>query len=215
MKREIDLIMFDLDGTLADSGRDLAQSVNYVRVCFELEPVENHLIYRQVGRGVEHLIHSFLPQTGQARFNDALELFLDHYENHLLDTTVLYPHVRETLEYFGTKKRAVISNKRHQLTLTLLRGLGIDGCFHVILGGDSVLQKKPHPAPLKRVLEDFSVNPQKALMVGDGCVDIQAGKKAGVHSCGVTYGLGDRDDLIAAEPDLLIDDLSELEEHFD
>lgn len=207
--------MFDLDGTLADSGKDLANSVNYVRFRFDLQPVENHLVYNQVGQGVEHLIRSFLPEAHQSRFKDAVELFLEHYENHLLDTTVLYPHVRETLEYFGRKKRAVISNKRYRLTVALLRGLGIEGCFHLILGGDSLLQKKPDPEPLKRVLEAFAVSPRKALMVGDGCTDIQAGKRAGVHNCGVTYGLGDRHELIAAEPDLLVDDLRELTEHFD
>ncbi len=214
MKREIDLVMFDLDGTLADTGRDLANSVNHVRFRFDLEPVENQLIYGQVGRGVEYLMRSFLPERCQDRFKDAVGLFLQYYENHLLDTTALYPHVEETLEYFRRKKRVVISNKLYRLTVALLRGLGIDACFDAILGGDSARQKKPDPEPLKQVLATFGVSPLKALMVGDGDTDIQAGKGAGVHTCGVTYGLGDRDELIAAAPDLLLEDLSQLTEHF-
>lgn len=214
MKKEIDLLMFDLDGTLADTGQDLANSVNYVRFRLDLEPVEDWLVYGHVGRGVEHLIRSFLPKECQHRFTEAMELFLRHYENHLLDTTILYPYVKETLRYFGKKRRVVVSNKLHRLTVSVLRGLGIETCFDAILGGDSVAQKKPDPEALNQVLTAFGISPVMALMVGDGDTDIEAGKRAGVLTCGVTYGLGRREELIGAEPDLLIDDLSQLTEYF-
>ena len=214
MKRAIDLVMFDLDGTLADTGRDLANSVNYVRSRLCLEPLDDRLIYGHVGRGVEHLLRSSLPQKCQDRFQEVMELFLKHYENHLLDTTVLYPNVRETLDYFQKKKRVVVSNKLHRLTASVLRGLGIEVCFDAILGGDSVPQKKPDPEPLNRVLTTFGISPPRALIVGDGGTDIDAGKRAGVLTCGVTYGLGKTEEVIAAKPDVLIDDLSQLTEHF-
>lgn len=214
MKRETDLVIFDLDGTLADTGQDLANSVNYVRSCLSLEPLEDRIVYGHVGRGVEHLIRSSLPEQCQDRFREVMELFLRHYEYHLLDTTALYPHVEETLDYFREKKRAVVSNKLHRLTLSVLRGLGIELCFDVILGGDSVPQKKPDPGPLNQVLSTFGIGPAKAVIVGDGGIDIEAGKGAGVCTCGVTYGLGNREELVAAKPDFLIDDLRELKEYF-
>ncbi|MFQ5902653.1 MAG: HAD family hydrolase [Candidatus Binatia bacterium] len=214
MKREIDLVMFDLDGTLADTGRDLANAVNYVRSRLNLEPLEDRLVYNHVGRGTEYLIRSSLPEKCRHRFRETMGLFLERYENHLLDTTVLYPHVRETLDYFGRKKRVVVSNKLHRLTVSVLRGLGIEVCFDAILGGDSVPQKKPDPEPLNQILAAFRVDPVKALMVGDGDADIEAGKRAGVYTCGVTYGLGRKEELVETKPDLLIDDLRQLTEHF-
>lgn len=206
--------MFDLDGTLADTGQDLASAVNYVRSYLRLEPLDNRLVYRNVGRGVEHLLRSSLPEAYQQRFDEVMELFLARYENHLLDTTVLYPHVQETLHYFREKKRAVVSNKLHRLTVSVLRGLGIEPCFDAILGGDSTPQKKPDPEPLHKVLGAFKVTPAKALMVGDGGTDIEAGKRAGVVTCGVTYGLGKPEEIIGAKPDFLIDDIRQLRDYF-
>lgn len=213
-KREIDLVMFDLDGTLADTGQDLANTVNYVRSRFDLEPLQDRLIYGHVGRGVEHLIRSCLPEKYQHKFREARELFLKRYENHLLDTTVLYPQVKETLDYFRRKRRVVVSNKLHRLTVLVLKGLGIEASFDAIFGGDSLPRKKPDPEPLNQVLTAFRVNPAKALIVGDGGTDIEAGKRAGVSTCGVTYGLGKREELIGAKPDLLIDNLYQLTDYF-
>ncbi|MBI2986505.1 MAG: HAD-IA family hydrolase [Deltaproteobacteria bacterium] len=214
MKRRIDLIMFDLDGTLADTGQDLADAVNYVRSRLHLAPLDDRLVYSHVGRGAEHLLRGSLPEKCQDRFQEVMGLFLKRYESHLLDTTVLYPHVKETLDYFREKKRVVVTNKLHRFTVLVLRGLGIEDYFDAILGGDSVPQKKPDPGPLNQVLTTFGVRPVKALMVGDGGMDIEAGKRAGVLTCGVTYGLGDKEELAAAKPNFLVDDLRQLSDYF-
>jgi len=214
MKREIELIMFDLDGTLADTGRDLADAVNYIRSYLKLEPLDDRLVHSHVGRGVEHLLRSSLPAHLEMRFNEVMDLFLERYESHILDTTALYPHVMETLEYFKDKRKAVVSNKLHRLTVSVLRGLGIENCFDAILGGDSVAQKKPDPAPLRQMLSSFGIRPAMAVMVGDGDADVEAGKRAGVCTCGVTYGLGKKEELIEAKPDFLVDDLSQLTQYF-
>jgi 2-phosphoglycolate phosphatase len=214
MKIAVDLIMFDLDGTLADTGPDLADSVNYTRAYFELEPLPNDLVYSHVGYGVEHLLKRSLPQGNAKRFQKVMRVFLERYENHLLDKTVLYPGVREALAYFRAKRRVVLTNKMHRLALAIIRGLGIDDQFDAILGGDSVPEKKPHPALLHEVLRRFQVPARRALMVGDGQTDVEAGKRAGVVTCGVTYGLGDKQDLAAAQPDYLIEDLIDLCNYF-
>jgi phosphoglycolate phosphatase len=214
MKRAIDLIMFDLDGTLADTGRDLADAVNHTRAHFDLPALADSLVYANVGRGVEHLLRQSLPKESSEHFQKVMQVFLARYENHLLDATALYPDVRKTLDYFRDKKRVVVSNKVHRLTVAVLRGLGVETEFDAILGGDSALEKKPHPALLNDVLRRFDVPRDRAIIVGDGDTDMEAGKRAGIITCGVTYGLGDRDKLLAAQPDFIIDNLRELLNYF-
>jgi phosphoglycolate phosphatase len=214
MKRAIDLIMFDLDGTLADTGRDLADAVNHTRAHFDLPALADSLVYANVGRGVEHLLRQSLPKESSEHFQKVMQVFLARYENHLLDATALYPDVRKTLDYFRDKKRVVVSNKVHRLTVAVLRGLGVETEFDAILGGDSALEKKPHPALLNDVLHRFDVPRDRAIIVGDGDTDMEAGKRAGIITCGVTYGLGDRDKLLAAQPDFIIDNLRELLNYF-
>jgi phosphoglycolate phosphatase len=96
----------------------------------------------------------------------------------------------------------------------VLRGLGVAGEFDAIFGGDSAAEKKPHPALLHLALEQFQISPASALMIGDGDTDIQAGKRAGVATCGVTYGLGNKNDLLAAQPDVLIERIGDLPNYF-
>jgi len=214
MKKEIDLVMFDLDGTLADTGRDLADAVNVTRGHFDLAPLPDKVVYSHVGRGVEHLLKQSLPAQSVSQFDEVTRVFLNYYEHHLLDHTVLYPGVRSVIAYFHGKRRVVVSNKIHRLTLAVVQGLGVAEQFDAILGGDSAADKKPHPALLNLVLERFQVAAQQAVMVGDGDTDVEAGKRAGVITCGVTCGLGNKDDLIAAQPDFLIDDLTQLSDYF-
>jgi phosphoglycolate phosphatase len=214
MKRPVDLIMFDLDGTLADTGQDLADAVNYTRGCFSLAPLASELVYTHVGRGVEHLLKYSLAEEYPDHFHEVMRIFLERYEMHLLDKTVLYPGVHDVLDYFRRKRRVLVSNKMRRLTVAVVRGLGVENQFDAILGGDSAAEKKPHPALLNSVLKRFHVAATSALIVGDGDTDIEAGKRAGVITCGVTYGLGRRDDLIAVKPDVMIDSITELSDHF-
>lgn len=214
MKRRVDLIMFDLDGTLADTGPDLADSVNFTRAHFGLVSLAAQEVYANVGRGVEYLIRFSLPLKSHEHFLEAMGVFVEYYEAHLLDKTVLYPGVRDVLDEFRSKLRVVISNKIQRLTEAVVRGLGVADRFDLILGGDSAAEKKPHPALLNLALERFHTASNRAVMVGDGDTDVEAGRRAGVMTCGVTYGLGDKDQLIAAKPDLLIEQITELPNYF-
>jgi phosphoglycolate phosphatase len=206
--------MFDLDGTLANTGYDLADAVNYTRVRFDLAPLPDQIVYAHVGRGVEYLLRHALPEKGPDHFEEVMRVFLERYEHHLLDKTVLYPSVHEVLDYFRNKTRVVVTNKIHRLSVAVLRGLGIERQFDAILGGDSGPDKKPHPGLLNFALQRFGIDRAKAVMVGDGDTDIEAGKRAGVITCGVTYGLGNKQALLEAQPDLVIDRFAELPQFF-
>jgi len=214
MKRAVDLIMFDLDGTLADTGRDLAAAVNYTRAHFNLAALAEESVFSHVGRGVEHMLKHSLPEEYPHHFQEVMRIFLGRYEMHLLDRTVLYPGVHEALEHFRGKQRMVVSNKIRRLTVAVVRGLGVESYFDAIFGGDSAAEKKPDPALLNLVLARFQVPAASALIVGDGDTDVEAGKRAGVITCGVTYGLGNKADLIAAKPDVMIDNIKELSDYF-
>jgi len=214
VKKPVDLVMFDLDGTLADTGRDLANSVNFTRKQFNLAALTLHSVYSHIGRGVDHLLKHAIPELAQDHFEEVRRIFLGHYEKNMLDQTVLYPGICEVLDDFSGKRRVVVSNKIHRLAVKLLKGLGVENCFDAILGGDSVAEKKPHPALLNAALTRFGVPAARAVMVGDGDIDVEAGKRAGVVTCGVTYGLGDKNDLIAAQPDVVINKPSELADYF-
>ena len=215
MKKQIDLLIFDLDGTLAATGRDLANSVNYIRGALGLDALDESYVYGRVGYGTEHLLRNSLPPEYESRFDAILEEFLRHYEEHLLDTTILYPHVREVLERYRGKKKAVVTNKRLNFSVAVLRGLGVESFFDAIVGGDCGHEEKPDPASIRHVLDELEVAPERALMIGDGEPDIQAGKAAGIHTCAVTYGLCRADELLATRPDFVVSDLREIADYIE
>ena len=204
----MDLIIYDLDGTLVDSLDDIADSVNRTLARFGLPQLPPNEVRRYVGSGARHLIRALIPST--ASFDEIFKFFLDDYDRHLLDKTTLYPGVAATLEHFSDKRQAVISNKPTGLSVKILQGLKVDHFFSAIRGGDSGFPLKPDPAAILQLLEKFKIKADRALIVGDSPVDIEAGKKAGIKTCAVTYGLRDKAELIAAQPDLLLNRIDQL-----
>ena len=211
-KRPVDLLIFDLDCTLADTKFDIAQATNYALRHLGLPMLPAETIYGYIGNGVEKIIERSLTQEHVSLTKEALSLFGDHYDRHLLDHTRLYPRVRETLEHFQGKKKAVATNKTLKYTLKMLEGLKIRSHFEMVLGGDSTEHKKPNPEPLEKIIQGLQVEPNRAVMVGDSVPDVLAGKRAGLITCALSYGLGKQEDLLAAAPDYLLDDMWQLTE---
>lgn len=213
-KRSIDLLIFDLDCTLADTKFDIAQATNFALECLGLPKLPVETIYGYIGNGVEKILDRAVTQERKDLRKQALALFTEHYDRHLLDHTHLYPHVRETLEYFKQKKKAVATNKTMNFTSKMLEALGIHPYFDMILGGDSTERTKPNPEPLRKILNRLHISPAQGAMVGDSVNDVSAGKQAGMITCALTYGLGKREDLVKAGPDFLLDDIWKLTEIF-
>lgn len=210
MDNRFRLLVFDLDGTLVDSKDDLAASVNYALAAAGLPTLPHTVIYSSIGNGASRLIQRSLPPGREAIFPSVLSAFLDHYGDHLLDTTVPYPGVRDGLDaWAGRYRMAVLTNKPVGLTRALLSGLGLDRHFGAVYGGDSFGSKKPHPEGLRRVMEACSATPPDTLMVGDSINDVLAGRTAGARTCGVTYGLGSCD-FAREAPDFTIDRFPDL-----
>lgn len=204
--------MFDLDGTLADTRADLTDAVNNALQRLALPPLSMEQVCRYVGDGVHTLLSRALGPAHWDVIDKGVRFFREYYGTHLLDQTRLYPGVRETLEYFQEKRKAIVTNKPLDFTVRILKGLEIDAYFELVLGGDSTTERKPHPEPARKVLSTTGVEARLAVMVGDSPADIEMAQQAGIYSVGVTYGLRPAAVLQAAGPDLLVDDLRELQQ---
>lgn len=205
-----DLIVFDFDGTLIDSSRDLTLSVNHTLHVLGYAPLPESLVLQYVGNGVEPLLQQTLRRFGSNRVKEARSTFLKHYEKHLLDHTDLFPGVLETLAHFKKKKMAVLTNKPFRLTEKILKGLGIASFFSVVVGGDSLDVKKPDPGGLQCILRQLRIEPSKAMIVGDNPVDVQTGRAAETLTCGVTYGFSPESEVKRSAPDYLIPKITDL-----
>jgi len=209
MKKNIELIMFDLDGTLIDSMKDIANAGNFTLENFGLAKKSIQEIISYVGEGREYLVKKLLGDN-QIFLNEAISVFGEYYRKHFSDNSVLYPNVKEILEYFKDKKKAVVSNKNRAEVISNLKSLGIYDYFENIIGGDEVEYRKPFPFHLCKTMQKLHINKEKSIMVGDMDIDILAGKNAGILTCAVTYGVSKKEDIIRAEPDFIIDDIGKL-----
>jgi len=205
---KIKLIIFDLDGTLVDSSIDITNALNYAIAPYDIEKIQGQKTIRLIGEGLTRLIEKLLGEDKAGIKPDVLKRFLYYYGEHLADFTRPYQGVTETLEKLENYKKAVISNKREAFSKKLLAELHLSEYFDVILGSDSVAEKKPSPAPVYKVLEIMSLTPEEAVIVGDSNFDIEAGNAAGLKTIGVSYGYRDASTL--KDADFIIDDIKAL-----
>ncbi len=218
MLQQKTVLLFDLDGTLVDSAPDLALALNMTLRDLKLCEYNEPTIRRWVGNGAKLLIERALSSTSKtnksdpALVNDALALFVQHYQNGLCIKSALYSDVKEgllTLKASGFRL-AIITNKSEAFISPILVGLGIGGLFEVLIGGDTLSEKKPHPAPLNYALQQLKVPAEQCLMIGDSKNDILAAKAANITSVGLTYGYNYGENIADYQPDFCFDSFSEL-----
>jgi phosphoglycolate phosphatase len=208
----MDLLIFDLDGTLIDSKLDLANSVNATRVHMGLPGVPVDEAASWVGNGAPVLIRRAMgPDAPQQDVDRALAWFLEHYFLHMLDNTVLYPGVREGLDEFAQAglKMAVLTNKPVRFSRALIAGLGVGARFFQVYGGNSFERKKPDPMGVEALCGEAGVEAGRTLMIGDSSVDIRTARNAGIAACGVTWGL-QPESLNDPPPDFIVDRMEQL-----
>ena len=208
----MDLLIFDLDGTLIDSKLDLAHAVNATRSHMGLDSLEHERVYSYVGNGAPVLIRRALgPDASEQQVEEALEFFLEYYREQYLDYTTLYPGVRESLDRLrdAGKQMAVLTNKPVRISKAILDGLGVGAHFFRVYGGNSFDFKKPHPIGVDTLMREAGVIAERTLMIGDSSVDIQTAVNAGVRSCGVTYGF-QPETLADPRPDRMFDRMEDV-----
>lgn len=212
-KHPVDLLIFDLDGTLIESKWDIATCVNLTLGELGLPLRTQEEIFGFVGDGIKRLLRLAVGESNQSRYEDALRVFRGHYLEHCLDRTRYYPGIEAVLAHFARKHKAVATNKSIEYTRVILNGLGIHHYVHVV-GGDEGFGLKPEPGMLLAIMEKLGVPKERAVLIGDSTNDIKGGHNAGMKVCAVGYGMGNREKMAACEPEWFIETPEELTEVF-
>jgi phosphoglycolate phosphatase len=208
----MDLLIFDLDGTLIDSKKDLVNAVNATRAHMGMPPLANDTVASYIGNGAPVLIRRALgEQASEDEVKEALEFFIEYYRDHALDFTRLYAGVEPSLARLGAAGvgMAVLTNKPVRISRFIVDGLGVGACFRQVYGGNSFDFKKPNPIGIQTLMQEFGAAHDRTMMVGDSGIDILTARNAQVKSCGVTYGF-QPETLAPLQPDLLVDRFEEL-----
>ena len=193
------LVIFDLDGTLADTFGDIAEAVNFALAGQGLSPFSSQKVRQYVGNGVRNLMERLLSQYGKKEqmakngrlVDEAVRLWKDYYQSHPADHTTLYKGACKVLEGLRQRrvKTAVLTNKDQVITLRVLDALGIKDLFDCIVGENQRLPRKPAPEAVRFIMQEVGATPKDTLIIGDGEADILAGKRSGCSVWGVSYGV--------------------------
>ena len=214
-----DVLLFDLDGTLVDSVPDLALALNQTLNDLNMTTYDESTIRLWVGNGVKTLVErglsgttNTIEQIDASLLNDAIAIFLQHYQRCLCIESALYKDVKEGLSILKNSgyRLAIITNKPEVFVQPILNGLGLNDMFELLIGGDTLSERKPHPAPLHYALEKLNVTAEQCLMIGDSKNDILAAKAANISSVGLTYGYNYGEDINNYQPQWCFDSFGEL-----
>lgn len=209
-KIPIDLIIFDFDGTLADSIPPAIEAIQAMLKELGYPFRTKDEIHEHVGFGEALLVSGVIGSSDPKLIKTARDVYFKHYAQEGIEKVPLYPDTKEFLEYFKNKKKIIISNKRDLFIRLILDQHGLTGYFDEILGGDSAPCLKPDPCAIIDMLRKYKIAPGRSLFVGDMTVDIETGKNAKVLTCAVTYGFDPRSKLEKFKPDFMADNLLEL-----
>ena len=213
------LIIFDLDGTLINSSPDLELAINHMLSTIGRETFSTDTIHYWVGNGAQILVKRALSGSSEIDeninpelFEKALKIFFDFYSKNLAVETVTYPHVKETLKHLKNQgyTLAIVTNKPFDFVKPILEALELTDLFELILGGDSLEEKKPHPLPLLHVCETLGFTIEESVMVGDSKNDILAANACNMQSIGLTYGYNYGEAISIYNPDAVFDDFSDI-----
>ncbi|MCP4198254.1 MAG: HAD-IA family hydrolase [Proteobacteria bacterium] len=205
---DVDLVVFDLDGTLVDSREDIAAAVAVAMQTVGGPVRDKQAIVPFIGRPLIDVFLGLLPASLAHRAEDAAQAYREYYLVHCADTTRLYPGVLECLNRLDGIAKAIATTKKTFMAVELMERLGLANRFVLVHGSDGIAHK-PDPTVINQVLDKTGYVAEHSWMVGDTVYDIQAAKAAGMPVCAVTYGIGTRADLVAQNPDLLLDTLGD------
>jgi phosphoglycolate phosphatase len=206
------VVMFDFDGTLADTWRDIANALNRTLADVGLEPVSGPEVRFWIGEGALRLLAQAVPEAerSEPHLDQLYERFRVHYDQCCLDTTETYPGILDCLDSLEGAALAVLSNKPARFLDRVLGGLGLKSYFRVVVAGDTLEASKPSASVVEHLLSQIDVEPTEIWMVGDSAIDVETGKRAGARTIGCGWGLRGRDELRDAGVDHLVESPREI-----
>ncbi len=204
------VVIFDMDGTLIDSKKDITISINYVRkINYNLPPLEESFIVESINKEIRNLPKLFYG-TDIYKESDK-EVFEKHYEQQCVQNPYLYEGVRETLEQLAhnSVKLSVATNAPTKFAQRMLGHLEVDHLFDVIIGADRVSVSKPNPEMLHKILNfyNFTYEKHRAWMVGDNTKDILSAQNAGIEALFATWGFSPKPlyEKVVSKPEEILD----------
>ena len=207
-----DLLIFDFDGTLTDSIPPAIEAIQDMLAELGLPHKTKEEINKYVGYGEIPLVSGAIGSDEPSLLKKAIDSYERIYTKDRINSVTVYPHVKETLEFFKSKNKIILSNKKDDFIKLILKNHHLDDYFTEVLGGDTAPCLKPDPCAINDLLDKYKILPGRTLFIGDMTVDIETGKNAGVHTCAVTYGFDSRQKLERSAPDFLVDDILQLKD---
>jgi N-acetyl-D-muramate 6-phosphate phosphatase len=212
--RIIDTVLFDLDGTLADTAPDMTSALNELLCEQGRKPLPFDMVRNHVSRGAAGVLRvAFGVDLADAELESLRERFLQLYAANLCVETCVFPGMHEVLAHIEAlgSKWGVVTNKPAWLTDRLIEALGLTARTACVISGDTTDQKKPHPKPLLHACACCGVEAERCVYIGDDPRDIQAAKAAGMASLVAVYGyIGEEQDPYAWGADGVLEDIAEL-----
>ena len=208
------LIILDFDGTLADTRGLIVKTMQQTLDALGLEPRTDDQCAAMIGLPLKQAFTDLLPMTDEMG-EQCVETYRRIFNaNNALYIIPTFPNVLETLHQLHELGYilTIASSRSNRSLREFVNDMHLNEVIPYVLGAEDVVRAKPHPDPVLQTLETFNCKPEDALVVGDTWYDIEMGRRAGVRTCGVTYGNGSREELMRAGADFLMDDFGELME---
>ena len=206
------LIIFDFDGTLADTRQLIVETMQQTIPALGLLPCTDEQCASMIGLPLKQAFTDLIPmsdQMGDQCVDTYRHIFNENNATYVIPT---FPDVIDTLLNLSASGYilTIASSRSRKSLLDFVYSMHLEEIFSYILGADDVIHAKPHPEPVLRTLEAFNCSPEEALVVGDMKYDIEMGRRAGTRTCGVTYGNGSSQDLKEAGADFMVDDFKDI-----
>ncbi len=210
----VDLLIFDLDGTLIDSKDDIAYCFNQTLRDFGREPMPLGALLPYIGVGVRALFYKLFESENHEILQEVLSVFYDYYLQNLTQRTTLYPGVMDVIDYYASKKKVILTNKLQHLADRVVDDFNLRTHFLGVYGREAFSTHKPSPEPILKICNIHAIEPQRSVMIGDTSIDIQAGRSANALTAGVLYGYGECSELKDGGAHYLLREIGDLKQIF-
>lgn len=198
--KKIRFIIFDLDGTLIDSSKDLTSALNKTLNDFNIASVNEQEVTKSIGSGIRNLLESILRENSITSIADAREFFQSHYSSLLTEKTFVYDGMIEFLQGTSDIQKVVLTNKSNVFVDQIMTSLNLRKYFSAVYGLESFPTNKPDPGPIHQIAKIHQVSLDQMIIIGDTEADIMAGRAAGIKTCAVSWGYGDYPHIKELEP---------------